>query len=287
MEPRRSRNVTARAAVPPGVPGAVPEDGETAARARGDGAAGRAGVAVEPLPPGVPEPAPEVAAIEFDRVSKTYPNGVVAVRDVSLSIAPGEFVFIVGPTGTGKSTLMKMIYREELPTSGRVLVDGRDVTRLPARHVPFLRRRVGVVFQDFKLLPRRTARENVAFALEVTGVPSREVPRRVADVLEVVGLAGRADALPGEMSAGEQQRVSIARALVHRPPLLLADEPTGNLDPDTSWEIMQLLSQINLRATTVVVTTHDKMVVDVLRRRVIALDAGAVVRDQRRGRYGG
>jgi len=289
VELDRSRDVTAPATVPSGAPGVVPEDGEAAARTRVDGAGARGGMAVEPLPADVlePVPAPGPAAIEFDRVSKTYPNGVVAVRDVSLAIAPGEFVFVVGPTGTGKSTLMKMVYREELPTSGRVLVDGRDVTRLGARHVPFLRRRVGVVFQDFKLLPRRTAHENVAFALEVTGVPSREVPRRVAEVLEVVGLAGRANALPGEMSAGEQQRVSIARALVHRPPLLLADEPTGNLDPDTSWEIMQLLSQINLRSTTVVVTTHDKMVVDVLRRRVIGLEAGAVVRDQRRGRYGG
>ncbi|HXX37360.1 MAG TPA: cell division ATP-binding protein FtsE [bacterium] len=232
-------------------------------------------------------PFPGVAAVEFDRVTKTYPGGVTAIRDVSLRIAPEEFVFVVGATGTGKSTLMKMIYREVLPTSGRVLVDGRDVTRMPARQVPFLRRRVGIVFQDFKLLPRKTAHENVAFALEVTGVPSREVTRRVMEVLEVVGLAARAHALPGQMSAGEQQRISIARALVHRPPLLLADEPTGNLDPDTSWEIMQLLSQINLRATTVVVTTHDKMIVDVLRRRVIALDGGAVVRDEARGRYGG
>lgn len=236
-----------------------------------------------------PDPAAALgpAAVEFEHVTKIYPNGVTALRDVSFRIAPEEFVFIVGPTATGKSTLMKMIYREESPTSGRVLVNGRDITRLPARQVAFLRRRVGVVFQDFKLLPRKTARENVAFALEVTGAPSRDLARRVAEVLEVVGLAARADALPGQMSAGEQQRVSIARALVHRPPLLLADEPTGNLDPDTSWEIVQLLSQINLRATTVVVTTHDKMIVDILRRRVIALDTGAVVRDQRRGLYGG
>jgi cell division transport system ATP-binding protein len=227
------------------------------------------------------------AAVEFDHVTKTYATGVTALRDVSLRIAPDEFVFIVGPTGTGKSTLMKLIYREETPTSGCVLVNGTDVTRLPGRQVAFLRRRVGVVFQDFKLLPRKTARENVAFALEVTGTPTADVARRVGEVLEVVGLTARADALPGQLSAGEQQRVSIARALVHRPPLLLADEPTGNLDPDTSWEIVQLLSQINLRATTIVVTTHDKMIVDVLRRRVIALEAGAIVRDQRHGLYGG
>jgi cell division transport system ATP-binding protein len=225
--------------------------------------------------------------VEFRQVSKVYPNGVCALRAVTLGIEPEEFVFIVGPTGTGKSTLTKMIYREELPSSGRVLVEGRDVTRMPARQVPFLRRRVGVVFQDFKLLPLKTAWENVAFALEVTGAPPADIHGRVSEVLEVVGLAGRASAVPGELSSGEQQRVSIARALVHRPPLLVADEPTGNLDPDTSWEIVQLLSQINLRGTTMIVTTHDKTIVDILRKRVIALDDGAVVRDQARGLYAG
>jgi cell division transport system ATP-binding protein len=206
---------------------------------------------------------------------------------VTLRIEPEEFVFIVGATGTGKSTLTKMIYREALPSSGRVLVRGQDVTKMPARQVPFLRRRVGVVFQDFKLLPRKTAWENVAFALEVTGVPPSEIAPRVGEVLDVVGLAARAGAVPGELSAGEQQRVSIARALVHRPPLLVGDEPTGNLDPDTSWEIVQLLSRINLRGTTVIVTTHDKTIVDVLRKRVIALDGGAVIRDEARGLYAG
>jgi len=230
---------------------------------------------------------PPVPMVEFVAVSKVYPTGVRALHDITLSIGVEEFVFIVGPTGTGKSTLMKMIYREELPSTGRVVVAGRDVTRMPARQVPFLRRRVGVVFQDFKLLPRKTAWENVAFALEVTGTPSAEVDDLVAEVLGVVGLAARAGAVPGELSAGEQQRVSIARALVHRPPLLLADEPTGNLDPDTSWEIVQLLSRIHLRGTTVIVTTHDKTIVDILRKRVIALDGGTVVRDQARGLYAG
>jgi len=225
--------------------------------------------------------------VEFQQVSKVYPNGVCALREVTLRIEPEEFVFIVGPTGTGKSTLTKLIYREELPSSGHVLVDGRDVTRMPPRQVPFLRRRVGVVFQDMKLLPRRTAWENVAFALEVTGAPRAEIGNRVGGVLEVVGLAARAEAVPGELSAGEQQRVSIARALVHRPPLLVADEPTGNLDPDTSWEIVQLLSRINLAGTTVIVTSHDKPIVDVLQKRVIALDGGAVVRDEARGLYAG
>jgi len=225
--------------------------------------------------------------VQFSQVSKTYANGVTALRDVSLEIATGDFVFIVGPTGTGKSTLMKMVYREELPTRGMVAVDGCDVTRMPARDVPFLRRRVGVVFQDFRLLPRKTAWENVAFALEVTGALPPQADRRVTDLLETVGLAARADALPTELSAGEQQRVSIARALVHRPRLLLADEPTGNLDPDTSWEIVQLLCQINGGGTTVVVTTHDQTIVDRLRRRVIAIDRGAVVRDDAEGVYAG
>lgn len=227
------------------------------------------------------------AMVQFADVCKTYANGIDALRDVSLEIAPGEFVFIVGPTGVGKTTLLKMIYREEVPTRGTVYVDGRNVTRMRARDIPYLRRRVGIVFQDFRLLPRKTAWENVAFALQVTGTIPPQADGRVLEVLERVGMAPRADALPGELSAGEQQRVSIARALVHRPRLLLADEPTGNLDPDTSWEIMQLLSHINGDGTTVVVTTHDQTIVNRLRRRVIAISRGAVARDEPEGVYAG
>lgn len=223
--------------------------------------------------------------VRFEDVSKFYPNGVVALRGISLRIERGEFVFIVGATGTGKSTLLELIYRDEIPTSGRVDVDGRDVGRLPEGELASLRRRLGVVFQDFKLLPERTAFENVAYALRVIGTPSHEIRPRVRRALEMVGVADRAGALPWELSAGEQQRVSIARAIANNPMLLLADEPTGNLDPNSSWEIIQLLSRINLHGTTVIVATHNKTIVDILRRRVIQLTEGRVVRDQARGLY--
>lgn len=223
--------------------------------------------------------------VQLQRVSKIYPSGLTALTDISLRIDRGEFVFVVGPTGSGKSTLLKLLYRAELPTHGRVLVYGRDVGRLRAGTVAGLRRTLGVVFQDFKLLPQRTALENVAFALRVTGTPPSELVPRALHALDRVGLAHRHDAVPAELSGGEQQRVSIARALVHDPPLLLADEPTGNLDPDSSWGIMQLLSRINLRGTTVIVTTHNKAIVDVLRQRVVQLANGRVARDQRQGRY--
>ncbi len=223
--------------------------------------------------------------IRLQGVTKRYPNGLLALTDVSLSIAAGEFVFLVGPTGAGKSTLLRLLYRAEVASRGKVSVAGRDVNRLAVRQVPALRRSMGIVFQDFKLLPRKTAYENVAFALQVTGTPPEEIRPRAVQALEVVGLADRADALPWQLSGGEQQRMSIARAIVHQPPLLLADEPTGNLDPRTSWEIVQLLSRINLRGTTVLVATHNKLIVDILRQRVVELAAGTVVRDEAYGLY--
>lgn len=223
--------------------------------------------------------------VQLDHVSKIHTSGVAALTDVSLRVDRGEFVFIVGPTGSGKSTLLKLLYRAELPTHGRVLVYGRDVGRLRAGAVAGLRRTLGVVFQDFKLLPQRTALENVAFALRVIGTPSTEIRPRALQALERVGLMHRANAMPAELSGGEQQRVSIARALVNNPPLLLADEPTGNLDPDSSWGIIQLLSHITLHRTTVIVTTHNKTIVDTLRRRVVRLADGRVARDEPRGLY--
>lgn len=223
--------------------------------------------------------------IEFIDVSVTYPNDIRAVKDINLKIGRGEFVFIVGATGTGKSTLIKLVYREEHPTQGKVIVDGRDLTRMRGGAVARLRRNIGVVFQDYRLLPQRTAAENVAFALYVTGASRKEIRMRVPEVLELVGLQDRPNAYPHQLSGGEQQRISIARALVHYPPILLADEPTGNLDPDTSWDIIQLLSRINLRGTTVVVSSHDQHIVDRMNKRVIGLDKGTVVRDEEKGRY--
>ncbi len=221
--------------------------------------------------------------IVLQNVTKVYPNGVVALRGVSLSVDPGEFVFLIGPTGAGKSTLLRLLYRAEIPTQGTVQVDGLDVGRLRAREVPLLRRRIGVVFQDGKLLPDRTAAENVAFALRATGTPPEWIPPRVRWALEVVGLADRADAFPHELSGGEQQRVAIARAIATRPHILLADEPTGNLDPEASWEVVRLLYRIHLHGTTVIMATHNRTAVDVLGRRVVELVGGQVVRDEVRG----
>jgi cell division transport system ATP-binding protein len=224
--------------------------------------------------------------IETKQVSVRYENDVQALRDVTVRIDKGEFVFIVGPTGSGKSTFLKLINRELVPTAGEVIVAGRALTRMRNSMVPVLRRSVGVVFQDFRLLPYRTVWENVAFALHVIGVPGREIKRRVGASLELVNLTAKMDAFPHQLSGGEQQRASIARAIVNHPPILLADEPTGNLDPDTSWDIIKLLAKINLNGTTVVVASHDKFIVDRLKRRVLEFDAGKIVRDEEDGEYG-
>lgn len=225
--------------------------------------------------------------IEFRRVTKTYGRDVNALNNVSLNIGKGEFVFLVGPSGAGKSTFVRLLLREELPTEGQIVVDGVDTGRLRPAQVPFFRRRIGMVFQDFRLLPERTVSENVAFGLRVVEAPRREIYRRVPQVLHLVGLSHKSRAKPAELSGGEQQRVALARALVNNPPILIADEPTGNLDPDTAWEIMKLLVEINQRGTTVLVATHAHEIVDRLRRRVVALEDGRVVRDEEKGAYGG
>ncbi|HXG40267.1 MAG TPA: cell division ATP-binding protein FtsE [Candidatus Limnocylindrales bacterium] len=223
--------------------------------------------------------------VVLDDVTKAYPNGKVALRDVDLVVPEGDFVFLVGPSGAGKSTLIRLLIRDELPTSGRVLLDGEDVARLPRRRIPAIRRKIGIVFQDFKLLPTKTVRENVAFALEVTGTPRRRIRPAVDRVLALVGLAGHADHLPAQLSGGEQQRTAIARALVHEPRIIIADEPTGNLDPLISWEIIQLLLRINELGVTVLMATHNADVVTALRKRVVALEEGRVVRDEVGGAY--
>ena len=223
--------------------------------------------------------------IRVQDVSKVYDGGTAALRDVSLEITKGEFVFFVGPSGSGKSTLIRLMLRQELPTEGQIWVAGKLITELPAWKVPLLRRSIGTVFQDFKLLPTKTVFENVAFALEVIGRPRHVVRNQVPQVLNLVGLGAKADRLPNQLSGGEQQRVSIARAFVNRPLILLADEPTGNLDPATSVGIMRLLDRINRTGTTVVMATHDHAIVDAMRRRVVALERGRIVRDQSRGAY--
>jgi cell division transport system ATP-binding protein len=219
-------------------------------------------------------------------VDKVYKGGIRALDAVSIDIEKGEFVFIVGPSGSGKSTLLKLLTKEEDPTAGEVYVAGKNLANLPRWRVPYLRRNVGCVFQDFKLLPNRTVFENVAFGLEVIGRPRSVVQRQVPQILELVGLGEKLDRFPDELSGGEQQRVSIARAFVNRPLILIADEPTGNLDPATSVGIMRLLDRINRTGTTVAMATHDHAIVDSMRRRVVELEHGKVVRDQSRGIYG-
>ena len=225
--------------------------------------------------------------IVFENVSKVYDGEVVGLQEVSLHIPKGEFVFLVGPSGSGKSTLIRLVLKELDPTQGRILVAGRNLNTLRRSKVPLLRRNIGCVFQDFKLLPNKTVYDNVAYALQVVGENHRSVRRKVPEILNLVGLGEKMSSLPLEISGGEQQRVSVARAFVNHPPLLLADEPTGNIDPDTSIGIMQLLLRINRTGTTVVVATHDREMVDRMRKRVIALDTGRLVRDERRGVYDG
>jgi len=224
--------------------------------------------------------------IKTANVSKIYKDSVVALDDVNLEIGKGEFVFVVGPSGSGKSTMIRLLLKEEEPTKGEIFVAGKNIGRLSAWKVPFLRRNIGTVFQDFKLLGEKTVFENVAFALEVIGKPRHVIESRVPEIINLVGLGDKLRNYPNELSGGEQQRVSIARAFVNRPLILLADEPTGNLDPQTSVDIMKLLDRINRIGTTVVMATHDNAIVDAMRRRVIELEAGRVVRDQERGVYG-
>lgn len=223
--------------------------------------------------------------IELTNISKTYPNGIEVLFDINLHIGKEEFVFLVGPSGAGKTTLIKLLYREEIPTAGKVVVDRVNVAELDTNQVPYLRRNIGVVFQDFKLLPKRTVYENVAFALRVTGIPRSTIRRKAMQALELVGMLRRANSFPDELSGGEKQRACIARAIVNNPPILLADEPTGNLDPTTSWDILQVLDKINKRNTTVLVATHNKSIVDEMKKRVVELESGRIVRDQQLGTY--
>ncbi len=224
--------------------------------------------------------------IRLENVTKTYKGTTVALNDVSVEIEKGEFVFLVGSSGSGKSTFLRLLLREELPDKGRIIEAGRDIVGLPKWRVPYLRRNIGCVFQDFRLLPNKTVYENVAFALEVIGRSKNVVETQVPQILELVGLGHKLESLPSELSGGEQQRVAVARAFVNRPLILLADEPTGNLDPATSEGIMSLLDRINRTGTTVVMATHDRAMVDRMRRRVLELDHGNLVRDQVRGVYG-
>jgi cell division transport system ATP-binding protein len=223
--------------------------------------------------------------IRFENVSKVYPGNVTALRSVSFEVEKGEFVFVVGPSGSGKSTALHLLLREERATSGRVVVAGRDIGKLKSWKVPQLRRNIGCIFQDYKLLPNKTVYENVAFAPEVVGRPASQVRSQVPQILDLVGLAKKAERFPNELSGGEQQRVSVARAFINRPLILLADEPTGNLDPATTVGIMRLLDRINRTGTTVMMATHDKRIVDGMQRRVIQLDHGQMVRDESFGAY--
>jgi cell division transport system ATP-binding protein len=241
--------------------------------------------AATPAAPAPAAPSPAAPVIEFEEVSKHYGPGNVGLDGASFVVRPGEFVFLVGSTGSGKSTIMRLLIKELEPTAGTIRVAGRDLGQIAHKRVPYYRRNIGMVFQDFKLLPNRTVYDNVAYALQVTGSGRREIREKVPDILRLTGLSTKLHNYPDQLSGGEQQRVSVARAFVNHPPLLLADEPTGNLDPETSIGIMQLLYRINRTGTTVVVATHDHTMVDRMRRRVIEVSQGRVVRDERVGSY--
>ena len=223
--------------------------------------------------------------IEFRNVSKKYDTGTEAVHNANFKIDKGEFAFLVGSSGSGKSTLIKLILKEEEPTSGHIIINGKDTTYLKPKRVPFLRRSMGVVFQDFRLLPDRTVYDNVAYAMYIVRATPKHIRRQVPMVLSLVGLSDKAKVYPNELSGGEQQRVALARALVNNPSMIIADEPTGNLDPDTAWEIMSLLKDINARGTTVVVATHAKDIVDRMKMRVIQIENGNIIRDDKKGGY--
>lgn len=224
--------------------------------------------------------------LKMTDVSKVYPGGSVALQNVDIHIEPGEFVFVVGPSGAGKSTFIKMLFREVLPTTGSIFVNGVDILSLTPNEIPYMRRQLGIIFQDYRLLPDRTVYENVAFAMEVIETPRRKIKRRVLNVLDLVGLRHRANAYPNELSGGEQQRIAIARAIVNDPIMVIADEPTGNLDPETSWDIMEIFKEINAEGTTIVMATHDKEIVDAMGKRVITIEDGHIVRDEASGVYG-
>lgn len=224
--------------------------------------------------------------IEMQDVWKTYPDGTHAIQGINLKVDRNEFVYVVGPSGAGKSTFMKMIYREEKPTKGHIFVNGFNLEKLKHRKIPYLRRNIGVVFQDFRLLPKLTVGENIAFAMEVIEAPKKLIKKRTLEVLELIKLQDKVDSLPTQLSGGEQQRIAIARAIVNNPAVIIADEPTGNLDPETSWDIMKLLEEINYRGTTILMATHNKEIVNTIRKRVIAIEKGQIVRDEQRGDYG-
>ncbi len=227
----------------------------------------------------------EIRVISFENVTKIYQNGTLALTNINLKINKGDFAFIIGQSGSGKSTMIKLILKEEEATEGIITVNGFNVTTMGRKEIPYYRRSIGVVFQDFRLLPGKTVYENVAFAIQIVEALPKEIRRRVPMILGLVGLSNKAKVYPNQLSGGEQQRVALARALVNNPALLVADEPTGNLDPETSWEIMKLLTEINQMGTTVVVATHEKNIVDTMKKRVIALSKGEIIRDQEKGQY--